>query len=306
MNLRAKQRTFFKIVTQPHLVIRARKSLQSDVLKPVKKSCRFHYLRITKRNINFINNSMSRREKVYRFHYTLLSRLFDRGFVDLCCDKGATLWRSSVRPELSICLKQGNPQFRDGEIELQFRDASNIVYFMGFTLVPDDFFFKGSKEAILITRVQGSTGYLDLFKTIKNDLRDVAVNHLLFSAMRGLSAYMGISAIYGVSTEFQSYYTKDRFDRFNSTYNLFWESLQGSRCSDAFYQLPIPYIHKDILQISQHHRSRVRKKREFKDSILDSVFSEVKTLNPYAANRLSSVWCMSNNPDNAQGPIFKK
>ena len=230
---------------------------------------------------------MSCRQKLYCFHYATLSKLFDEGFMDLSCEHGATLWRSNARPELSICLKQGNPEFRDGEIELQFKNESKVIYHMGFTLAPDDFFFKGSIKALLITRVQGSTGYLDFFKLFKKDLLDVAVNQLLFSAMRGLAAYMGFSAIYGVSTKFQSYYVEDRFDRFNRTYSLFWESLQGSRCSDAFYQMPAPYVDKDILQISQHHRSRVRKKRQFMNSIIESVFAELKGLNPYASNRLS-------------------
>jgi len=235
---------------------------------------------------------MSRRQKVFCFHYDTLSKVFDKGFINLACEDGVTLWRSNARPELSICLKQGNPQFRDGEMELQFRAASKVIYFMGFTLAPSNFFFKGSQEAILITRVQGSTGYLDFFKSIKKDLIDVAVNQLLFAAMRGLSAYMGIQAIYGVSTKYQSYYVEERFERFNKTYNLFWEALQGSRCTGIFYQMPIPYVDKDILQISQHHRSRVRKKREFKNSIINTVFNEAKTLNPYAANRLSSSWFM--------------
>lgn len=290
MTLRAAQRTALKILLKPHLIFGARASLQSDTINSIKKSSRFLYLRITKRNINFINNSMSRRQKVFCFHYDTLSKVFDKGFIDLACEYGVILWRSNARPELSICLKQGNPQFRDGEMELQFRAASKVIYFMGFTLVPSNFFFEGSQEALLITRVQGSTGYLDVFKSIKKDLMDVAVNQLLFAVMRGLSAYMGIQAIYGVSTKYQSYYVEDRFERFNSTYNLFWESLQGFRVSDSFYKIPIPYVDKDILQIAQHHRSRTRKKRQFKNSIIESTFSEIKTLNPYAANRLSSSW----------------
>ena len=292
MPLRAVQRTFFKILLKPHLIIGARKSMQSDALSSIRKSARFLYLRITKRNINFINKSMSGSQKVYCFHYDTLSKVFDKACINLACEHGATLWRSNARPELSICLKQGNPQFRDGEMELQFRAESKVIYTMGFTLVPGHFFFKGSQEALLITRVQGSVGYLDFFSSAKKDLMDVAVNQLLFSAIRGLSAYMGIQAIYGVSTKYQSYYVEDRFERFNKNYNLFWEALQGSKCSDSFYQMPIPYVDKDILKISQHHRSRVRKKREFKNSIIKSVFSEAKTLNPYAANRLSSSWFM--------------
>ena len=230
---------------------------------------------------------MTLREKIYSFHYTILSRIFDKGFIDLTCDEGAVLWRCSTNPELAIYLKQGNQEFRDGEIELQFKDASKVIYYLGFTLVPNNALFKGSNSGVFLTRVQGSTGYLDFLKSNKTDLMDVGVNHLLFAAMRGLSAYMGFEAIFGVSTKFQSYYTESRFDRFNNTYDNFWESLQGNKSSEACYQLPVPYIDKDILRISQHHRSRVRRKHQFKDSIINSIFSKLLHLNPYASNRIS-------------------
>ena len=233
---------------------------------------------------------MTLREKIYSYHYKTMPKVFDMGFVDLICGDGAVLWRSESKPELSICLKQGNQEFRDGEIELQFRNASQVIYFLGFTLVPKNVLRKGSDSGVLITRVQGSTGYLDFLKTVKNDLLDVGVNHLLFAAIRGLSAYIGFPTIYGVSTKFQSYYTEQRFDRFNRTYDNFWEALQGKKINDAFFRLPVPFVDKDISQIAQHYRSRVRKKRQFKDSIINSVFSQVIHLNPYASNRLSHSW----------------
>lgn len=290
MPFRASQRTALKILTKPHLIMRARKCLQNVSLKSLKDNNRFHYLRITKRNINFINNSITLREKIYSFHYRTLPKVFDTGFVDLICSDGAILWRSTTNPELNICLKQGNQEFRDGEIELQFRNASKVIFFLGFTIVPKNTLLKGSDSGILITRVQGSTGYLDFFRTVKADLLDVGVNHLLFAALRGLSAYIGFSTIYGVSTKFQSYYTEQRFDRFNRTYDDFWAALQGVKVSEAFFRLPVPYIDKPITEITQHHRSRVRKKRTFKDSVIDSVFSQSTLLNPYASNRLSHSW----------------
>ena len=219
-----------------------------------------------------------------------MPKVFDMGFVDLICNDGAVLWRSTTRPELSICLKQGNQEFRDGEIELQFRNASKVIYFLGFTLVPENVLCNGTDSGVLITRVQGSTGYLDFFKTVKSDLLDVGVNHLLFAAMRGLSAYMGFATIYGVSTIFQSYYTEQRFNRFNRTYNDFWEALQGTKINEAFFRLPVPFIDKDITEIAQHHRSRVRKKRQFKDLVINSAFSQAIHLNPYASNKLSHSW----------------
>lgn len=287
MRFRASQRTALKILAKPHLVIRARRCLQAESLESIKNTYRFHYLRITKRNINFINGSMSLREKIYSFHYTVLPKIFDKDFVDLIVDGGAVLWQSSTNPELAIYLKQGNQEFRDGEIELQFKYASKVIYYMGFTLVPQNILFKGSDSGVLITRVQGSTGYLDFLKPIKTDIADVGVNHLLFAAMRGLSAYMGFQSIFGVSAKFQSYYTESRFDRFNNTYDNFWQALQGTKVSETFYRLPAPYIDKDILEISQRHRSRTRKKRQFKDITMNSIFSKLTHLNPHASNRLS-------------------
>lgn len=290
MPIRSTYRTIFKSSLQPQLILRARKALGLDSLASIKASCRYHYLRVTKRNINFINHSMRLREKIYTFHYSTLNKVFDKPCIDLCVDSGAVLWRSPIQPSLSIALKQGNPEFRDGEIELQFRQGSRVIYFMGFTLVPPNTIYKNNEYGILITRVQGSTGYLDFFKSANIFLSDVAVNHLLFAGVRGLAAYIGVRSIFGVSTKFQSYYALDRFDRFDKCYDKFWESLQGAKVSNSFYQLPIPYVDKDINLVSQHHRSRTRKKRAFKNSIIDSVFSSIKALNPYSANRLSDSW----------------
>ncbi|MBU3636066.1 DUF535 family protein [Polynucleobacter sp. es-MAR-4] len=268
MPFRASQRTALKILAKPHLVMRARRCLQAESLQSIKNNYKFHYLRITKRNINFINGSMNLREKIYSFHYTILSKIFNKGFVDLICHEGAVLWRSYANPELAIYLKQGHKEFRDGEIELQFKHASKVIYCMGFTLVPKNVLHAGSDSGVLITRVQGSTGYLDFLKSIKNDIADVGVNHLLFAAMRGLSAYMGFQSIFGVRAKFQSYYIPSRFDRFNNTYDNFWQALQATKVSGAFYRLPTPYIDKDISKISQRHRSRVRKKRQLKMPLL--------------------------------------
>ena len=235
---------------------------------------------------------MRLREKLYTFHYSTLNKVFDKPYIDLCVDTGVTLWRCPIEPRLTIALKQGNPEFRDGEIELQFREGAKVIYFMGFTLVPPNSIYKKNEYGILITRVQGSTGYLDFFKSVNASLNDVAVNHLLFAGMRGLAAFIGVRNIYGVSTKFQSYYVPDRFNRFDKCYDQFWDALQGKRVSHGFYQIPIPYVDKDISLISQHHRSRTRKKRAFKNSIIESVFSNTRLLNPYSSNRLSNSWFM--------------
>lgn len=279
MPLRAAQRTFLKILSRPDLIVKAWKSLNNEALESLRSQNPRHYLRITKRNINFKNASMASRAKIYSFHYSTIAKKFNKDFIRECNEKGVILWRSAVNPELNICLIQGNSQFRDGEIELQFRNGYKVMYFMGFTLVPSDSLFKGSKEGLLITRVQGTTEYLRFFKQHKTLLLDVALNHLLFAVMRGLAAFLQSPAIYGVSTKFQSYFSDDRFDRFNKVYDNFWDSLLGIRPTVAFYQLPSPWVDKDILDIKQHHRSRTKKKREFKNVIMESAHTALKMLN---------------------------
>ena len=298
MPLSAAHRTFFKCLLTPHLIMRARGAITSENLSPLRTSSTLHFLRITKRNISFKNHSGRLREKIYSHHYSYIEKAFDKGCIDLCCKEGAILWRSETIPDLVIILKQGNQDFRDGEMELQLKQGSLILYYMGFTLAPKNSFCKKNEDGLMITRVQGSSEYLGVFKDIKDSLFDVAANHLLFAAIRGLAAYLGVNNIFGVGTKMQSYYVPERFERFDSCYSQFWESLMASKIVENFYQIPVPYVDKDIQLVAQHHRSRTRKKREFKKSVVDCVFNTIKQLNPYASNRLSNGWFIPRHQNN--------
>jgi len=82
---------------------------------------------------------MKLREAIYSFHYTTLSKVFDKGCVDLLVESGVVLWRSELDPSLTIILKQGVPEFRDGEIELQFRRGGSNSFFHGLCHHPAQF-----------------------------------------------------------------------------------------------------------------------------------------------------------------------
>lgn len=292
MRIRSTYRTLLKSFIHPLSILRARKAIGLKSLSLIRMSYRLHYLRITKRNISFKNQSMKLREKIYSFHYTSLSKVFDKGCVDLLVESGVVLWGSELDPSLAIILKQGVPEYRDGEIELQFRRGVRVIFRMGFVIIPPNSIYKKNECGILVTRVQGTPEYIGTFKEIKHSVLDVGVNHLLFAAMRGVASYIGVKNIYGVGTRSQSYFVPERFERFNACYDNFWELLQGIKMPNGFYQIPIPYVDKDINLISQHHRSRTRRKRVFKNTVIESVFSSIRILNPYAANRLSNSWCM--------------
>jgi len=292
MPIRSTYRTLLRSFIRPHLILRARKAIGLQSLSLIRMSYGWHYLRITKRNIPFKNQSMKLREAIYSFHYTTLSKVFDKGCVDLLVESGVVLWRSELDPSLTIILKQGVPEFRDGEIELQFMRGVRTLFFMGFVITPPNSMYKKSEYGILVTRVQGTTDYIKTFKEIKHSLLDVGVNHLLFAAMRGVASYIGVKNIHGVGTKFQSYFVPERLERFDACYDNFWELLQGIKMPNGFYKIPIPYVDKDINLIVQHHRSRTRRKRAFKNSVIESVFSSIRILNPYAANRLSNSWYM--------------
>ena len=290
MPIRSTYRTLLKSLLQPRLILRARKAIGTESLSSIKLNYRFHYLRVTKRNTPFKNQAMKLREAIYSFHYTTLNKVFDKGCVELFVEGGAVLWRSELDPALTIVLKQGVPEYRDGEIELQFRQEARTIFVMGFVIIPPNSIYKKSEYGVLVTRVQGTPEYLKVFKGIKDSVLDVGVNHLLFAALRGVAAYIGVKNIYGVGTHLQSYVLPERFARFDKCYDQFWELLQATKMPNGFYQIPIPYVDKDITLISQHHRSRARRKRGFKNSIIESVFSSIRILNPYAANRLSNSW----------------
>ena len=123
MPIRSTYRTLLKSLLQPRLILRARKAIGTESLSSIKLNYRFHYLRVTKRNIPFKNQAIKLRETIYSFHYTTVNKVFDKGCVELFVEGGAVLWRSESDPTLTIALKQAVPEFRDGEIELQFRQG---------------------------------------------------------------------------------------------------------------------------------------------------------------------------------------
>jgi len=159
----------------------------------------------------------------------------------------------------------------EGELSLSLIADGDRIFSISFNIVPGKMFGSPDRTAILISRIQGWPGKFDLIRKATREISDVAPQHLLYSALRGIAKCLGIDAIMGVCGANHSSHVPEKDELFTKIYDDFFESISATRTADGFFETRISDRSAAEKTVKAGHRIRTRRKRKLKAEIERSV-----------------------------------
>jgi uncharacterized protein VirK/YbjX len=176
----------------------------------------------------------------------------------------------------------------EGELSLCFYFNNKFLYSLSFTFVPGSIFELKQRTAILISRMQGQEGAFDVIRAATRELHDVSPQHLLYAILQGIAKGAGVECVVGICSVNQLSFRAVKEAQLRKVYDEFFHAIKCRGPVNDFYIADVSetWLKKSLANVS--HRSRVRKKRAFKQDIAQSIVSlqlpppchDVKTLNP--------------------------
>ncbi len=195
--------------------------------------------------------------------------------------EGLTLW--SFGEEYKVVLKFEHFYTTEGELTLQLRSVNQELYALSFSFVSGKLFALNEAPVVFVTRLQGGRGVREAVENAIKVLKQTHPRYILVAALVGSAKALCIDTLIGVSASDQV--CRDEFAScYSESYETFFQTLgatlivgQGSEMKRANYCLmQLPLAEKDIMLISSDHRSRTKKKRDFRRAIADEAFENAR------------------------------
>ena len=174
----------------------------------------------------------------------------------------------------TITIGMSRPVNNEGELSLSLLVDGEIVFILGFTIVPGWVLKSKASEVLLISRIQGIRGRYDEISLATKSLRDVAPSSLLLAAMQGFGQALGIDEFASVSSTTHRYATDDEHaSHVESAYDGFFAALGVARTPHGYFSSPIPMEDKPLQLIKRGHKIRTKQKRAFKEEVQNAFAS---------------------------------
>ena len=166
-----------------------------------------------------------------------------------------------------VVLRQAFQYFYEGEWSLCLLCDGDIIYISSFSIVPGSVLRIEAKNAVLITRQQGTQGKFPVIAQATKDFRDISPQYLLFSVLQGLALALGIRYIGCVPGGRHVANPQPGSSVFRRAYDDFMLSLGAVGSERGFYVLQIPLREKPPKYIKREHRTRTVRKRRYRSLI---------------------------------------
>ena len=216
------------------------------------------------------------RSAIVAHHYNQVSKHLGDGFLKSSTGGEVVLWSAFDHADAPRIVATTVDQFDfEDELKLTFMLGANALYIMGAVVSPGRIWGISHESVLVVTRVQGIRLMVDQMKVATELCGDCAPRLLLFSAMEGLAAAMGIRWIVGIgvtrqiATAFETISTPSFYDN----YDGFWKSLNRVNSVAGFYLLPTPLIHRPLVEIQPKHRTRAQSRRVYRRYVSSYVAS---------------------------------
>lgn len=211
------------------------------------------------------------RSMILASHYDFLSNRISIDFMDSICQGLVPLWEEKKEENLyGIGLTYPNNE--EGELLLIFTENASPLFTLAFTIAPGRLLNVPDDQVIFIGRLQGVVNKRDAIRRASKSFNDLTPSALLLSAIRGIAVSLNIAGIVGVSTQNQ---VTLRGVPLHATaalsYDEFWISAGGKKLNEQIYYVPVAQTEKSISSIKNNHRSRVKRKRQIKSSLIEQV-----------------------------------
>lgn len=193
----------------------------------------------------------------------LLGRLFEQPKV---------LWEEVIgirRFCVSFAFPQ--PDDQEGDLSLSFEMDGQLVCTTSFVFCNGALLGLAAGPVMFVARMQGGSGRFESVREATQTCLDIVPADLLMAALGGMASAFGIKAMVGVQTRNQvSRRLKIGAPPFFD-YDGFWSSYGSSVTDDGLHLMTLPFPEKPLDRIRSKHRSRTRRKREFRGRVAESV-----------------------------------
>lgn len=169
----------------------------------------------------------------------------------------------------TIKMALSRPWDYEGELSLNFEVNGRIVFVLSFTIVPGWVVRSESREAVLISRIQGVKGCYDEIQLATKAMSDVAPHAILFAALCGFADAFGFDAMAGINAIMKPewHLCEGEAVHIEQAYDVFFSELGATKGPTNFYLLQLPPSEKPMTLIKKGHKTRTRIKRELKREI---------------------------------------
>jgi len=217
--------------------------------------------------------STAERAASLAYHYRCLARTFPNHILRTILDSRMTVLEKKADGHcIAVRFSVARTQVREGELALALEVDGTTIYVLQFTIVPGWVVRSDAAEVLLVSRLQGIKGHYREVQLSTKAFSEVAPPALLLAVLHGIAQVCSINEMTGISAESQFSYIHSAAESFHAAYDNYWIELGASRINASFYACPIPPEEKPLTEIKNGHRSRTRKKREFKRRIAEDVF----------------------------------
>jgi uncharacterized protein len=241
---------------------------------------------------DYLMRGLPVRERAAAFvhHYRRISTAFPPEILQQILDSEvALLEKAENGHRASVQLGFARTQVREGELALSLKVDGVTVYVLQFTIVPGWVVNSRAAEVFLVSRLQGIKGCYPQVYLATKAFSDVAPPALLLALLHGIAQACSINEMAGVSAKSQFSYMASAADSFHAAYDQYWLELGATRISASFYACPIPPDEKSLDGIKNGHKSRTRKKREFKRRIAQDAYLLLQGWIPQLGEELATL-----------------
>jgi uncharacterized protein VirK/YbjX len=223
----------------------------------------------------------SERVRMMKAHYSLLNQVHGAKFFEQVLGRGFDLHTWSIAGRQFRLAMQGPclvSRHREGDLCLVIQMDGQVLYRLAFSVIPTDVVdlpaaqSRGASPlALYVGHVQGKAGQIDRMREATGLCHDVAQQDLLMSALGGLAAAWGINRVVGVrdqSNLSQAYIAQSAA---SFQYESFWARYHAVLTEQGHHAMSLPFAEKPITEIAAKHRRRTLTKRQFKQSLAESV-----------------------------------
>ncbi|WP_229725239.1 DUF535 family protein [Hymenobacter baengnokdamensis] len=206
-------------------------------------------------------------------HYDFLTDFVGPGFFNLVASQPVIWQEQRGTDRFAISLSYPSVVGFEAELSLNLMSNGVLLQVVSFVIVPGRLVGATSRQAILISQVQG-TAHQGRYRHATRALLDITPATLLVQAAYGLAAALHIDQTVGISTEEQlSFGTGSHFN-----YNAFWEQQEGIRTAANLFLLPLIPFQKPLDSIKSKHRARTLRKRHYKQALRQAVEQNCLTI----------------------------
>lgn len=181
---------------------------------------------------------------------------------------------------LRVRLGRAREELKEGELVLALEVDGKAIFILQFTIAPGWVVQSEAPEVFLVSRLQGMRGCYSEVRLASKAFHEVAPPALLLAVLHGFAQVFGIEEMAGIAAESQLCYSSEDAQLFKAAYDNYWLELGARKVSAHFFASPIPPPEKSLDGIKNGHKSRTRKKREFKRRIAEQVFHRLLGTKP--------------------------